>query len=81
MNYSTLPFDLNLPNHPILLDVQALSARFQTVTDCRAARGKRYPLAVILTIAVLAKLTGANQVRDVAEWAIHRQRELWRGSG
>jgi hypothetical protein len=54
MNYSTLPFDLNLPNHPILLDVHALSARFQTVTDCRAARGKRYPLAVILTITMCA---------------------------
>jgi hypothetical protein len=59
-----------------LLDVQALTARFQTVTDRRAARGVRYPLAVILTIAVLAELTGANQVRDVAEWATHRQREL-----
>jgi len=59
-----------------LLDVQALTARFQTVTDRRAARGKRYPLGVILTIAVLAKLTGANQVRDVAEWATHRQRDL-----
>jgi hypothetical protein len=59
-----------------LLDVQALSARVQTVTDRRAARGKRYLLGAILTIAVLAKLTGANQVRDVAEWASHRQRDL-----
>jgi predicted transposase YbfD/YdcC len=75
MNYSTLPFDLKLPAHPILLDVQALSARVQTVTDRRAARGKRYPLGAILIIAVLAKLTGANQVRDGAEWARHRQHE------
>jgi hypothetical protein len=43
MNYSTLPFDLNLPAHPILLDVQSLWQRFQAVTDQRAARGKRYP--------------------------------------
>jgi hypothetical protein len=46
MNYSALPFALNLPAHPIVLDVQALSARFQTVTDRRAARDKRYPLPV-----------------------------------
>ncbi len=59
-----------------MLDVQALCARFQTVTDRRAARGARYPLVAILTLAVLAKLTGANQVRDVAEWASHRRREL-----
>jgi hypothetical protein len=41
-----------------------------------AERGKRSPLVAILTIAVLAKLTGANQVRDVAEWATHRQCEV-----
>jgi predicted transposase YbfD/YdcC len=76
MNYSTLPVDLELPEHPILLDIHALAVRFQTLTDRRAARGVRYPLVAILTIAVLAKLTGANQVRDVAEWARHRQREL-----
>lgn len=40
-----------------------------------AARGTRYPLAASLTLAVLAKLTAANQVRDVAEWATHRQRD------
>jgi hypothetical protein len=73
MNYSTLPFDLNLPAHPILLDVQSLWQRFQAVTDQRAARGKRYPLVAILTIAVLAKLTGANQVRAIAAWARHRR--------
>jgi predicted transposase YbfD/YdcC len=68
--------DVNLPEHPILLDVHALAARFQTLTDHRAARGVRYPLVAILTIAVLAKLTGANQVRDVAAWARYRQQEL-----
>jgi hypothetical protein len=76
MHYSTLPFEVNLPEHPIVLDVQALWQRFQTLTDRRAARGIRYPLAVILTIAVLAKLTGANQVRAIAEWTQHRHREL-----
>jgi hypothetical protein len=48
MNYSTLPFEVKLPEHPILLDVQAHSARVQTVTDRRAARGKRYPLGSTL---------------------------------
>lgn len=58
------------------LDLAALYQQFQQVPDLRHRRGVRYPLAVLLTIALWAKLTGANQVRGIAEWARERQSEL-----
>ncbi|MBC8075870.1 MAG: transposase family protein [Chloroflexales bacterium] len=36
----------------------------------------RYPLAVLLTIALIAKLSGYSQVRALAEWARERAVEL-----
>jgi predicted transposase YbfD/YdcC len=61
---------------PVLLDIGALYRQFQTVPDARKRRGRRYPLAVLLTIAVLAKLAGASGVRALADWAKLRRQEL-----
>jgi len=40
-----------------------------TLTDHRDPRGVRYPLAVLLTIATLAKLAEQNSSRAIADWA------------
>jgi hypothetical protein len=53
-----------------------LLAHFATVPDQRQRRGVRYPLAVLLTTAVLAKLCGASQVHALADWARERAPEL-----
>jgi predicted transposase YbfD/YdcC len=75
--YSTiLPFSFALPTNALLLDVAALYQHLQSLTDQRDRRGLRYPLALILTIAVLAKLAGQNRVQDIAEWASWRTKEL-----
>jgi predicted transposase YbfD/YdcC len=58
------------------LDLAALHQHFQDIPDLRDRRGVRYPLALLLTIALWAKLTGANQLRAIAEWARERQGEL-----
>jgi hypothetical protein len=62
---------LTLPrtNQPVTLDLSAVYAHFQTLPDLRKPRGIRYPLAVLLTIAVLAKLAGYSQARAIADWA------------
>ena len=39
-------------------------------------RGVRYPLAVLLTIALLAKLAGYSKARAIADWAKLRAAEL-----
>jgi predicted transposase YbfD/YdcC len=50
--------------------------QFEQIRDQRKRRGVRYPLAMLLTIALLAKLAGASQVRAIAEWARERAEEL-----
>jgi predicted transposase YbfD/YdcC len=59
-----------------MLDIGALYRQFQSVPDSRKRRGRRYPLAVLLTIAVLAKLAGASGVRALADWAKLRSQEF-----
>ena len=76
MNYSTLPFTLVEAAEPYLLDVGALYAQAQTLIDHRKARGRQYPLALIVTVAVLAKLAGYTHVEDIADWAKLRCQEL-----
>ncbi|MEI8167440.1 MAG: transposase family protein [Chloroflexales bacterium] len=44
--------------------------------DRRKARGRQYPLARIVTLAVLAKLAGYSWVEAVAAWAKLRCYEL-----
>lgn len=76
MNFTMLPFTRQLADQALALDLQALVAHFATVPDHRQQRGRRYPLPLLLTIAVLAKLAGYSQLRQVAEWARLRQAEL-----
>src|SRR5262245_27801042 len=76
MQYSTLPFTLVESDQPYLIDVGTLYAQAQTLIDQRKARGRQYPLALIITIVVLAKLAGYNRVEDVADWAKLRAQEL-----
>ncbi|HEY3232426.1 MAG TPA: ISAs1 family transposase [Roseiflexaceae bacterium] len=76
MQYSTLPFTLAGSDEPYLIDVGTLYAQAQTLIDRRKARGRRYGLALIVTIAVLAKLAGYSRVEDLADWAKLRQQEL-----
>src|SRR5262245_37241323 len=61
---------------PLTLDIGTLYQQFQRVPDSRKRRGRRYPLAVLLTIAVLAKLAGTTGVRALADWAKLRAQEF-----
>ena len=69
MYATTLAFEVLLPEEPVALDLTRLYARFHTLTDHRARRGLRYPFPLLLTIAVLARLTGHSRMRASAEWA------------
>jgi predicted transposase YbfD/YdcC len=61
---------------PIVIELGALVRQLQTVPDQRKRRGVRYPLPVLLAVAVLAKLCGASQVHHIADWAHERATEL-----
>lgn len=62
--------------HSFTIDIADVHAQLQAVPDQRKRRGVRYPLAVLLTIALIVKLSGYSQLRALAEWARERAVEL-----
>jgi predicted transposase YbfD/YdcC len=76
MNYSTLPFEIKIPEQGLVFDLQELFERLLLLEDKRDKRGRRYLLAFLLLIAVLAKMAGQNQIRAIAQWAKLRRCEL-----
>lgn len=77
MDSTTLPFTIQLPDDlPFVFSLQALAERFQRLTDKRKPRGIRYPLDVLLVVAVLAKLSGHSRLEALADWAQLRAGEL-----
>src|SRR5713226_8796409 len=57
-------------------EVNSLYEALLRVKDKRKARGKRYELATILTLSVLAKLGGEDSPEGMAEWVKHRGEQL-----
>jgi len=45
---------------------------FEQVSDGRKARGKQYPLALLLTLLTLAKLAGETSISGVVDWTRKR---------
>jgi predicted transposase YbfD/YdcC len=77
MDSTTIPFTIQLPEEvPFVFSLQALIERLQTLTDKRKARGIRYPLDVLLLVAVLARLAGESRLEPMADWARLRAAEL-----
>lgn len=76
MNRTTLVVEMPLEDTPLVLDLGAIYRQFQTLADARKPRGLRYPLAVLLTVAVMAKLAGYSQVAAIADWAQARSEAL-----
>ena len=77
MDSTTIPLTIQLPdNLPFVFPLQALVERLQTLTDKRKARGRRYPLDVLLLVAVFARLAGYSRLEPMADWARLRAAEL-----
>src|SRR5215471_15581752 len=76
MNDTTLFRGLSLPQQGLVFDLEALYACLQRITDHRDPRGLQYPVATLLMIGVLAKLSGQDSSRGMADWAKLRCREL-----
>lgn len=69
MQSSTPTLTVPLPRVPFLFSPLSLYAHLLTLTDQRDPRGIRYPLAVRVTIATLAKLAEQDSARASADWA------------
>ena len=75
MESITLLPTLVLPPAPLPVDPASLFLRLATLPDPRKRRGRRYSLAAILTLIILAKLAGETSISGIAHWA--RLRAAW----
>src|SRR5215469_934022 len=68
MDFSTLlqATELHQEREPVM--ITSLYVAFQGLTDPRKQQGKRYELAVVLTVLVLAKLAGETTLSAATHW-------------
>lgn len=76
MEYTNLTTDEEVNANGLIYDIGSLYAYLEKVADRRHAKGKRYPLAMLLILFLLAKLGGEDQPSGIAEWVAHRRDEL-----
>jgi len=60
----------------VWFDVQSLYSCFSRLTDRRQRRGRRYELAFVLSMVVLAKLAGEDKPEGISEW-VRARKALW----
>lgn len=75
----TVPTDGETP--PETVGVASLYEAFQKLPDPRRGQGKRYELALILCLIVLAKLAGQKTLSGATEWICHRAAHLSKSFG
>jgi DDE_Tnp_1-associated len=71
MDYTTLPIPSDAGTSLEPGAVASLYQAFQQLTDVRRGQGKRYELALILCLLVLAKLAGETSLSGATEWIRH----------
>ncbi len=69
MESSTLLPGLTLPGSPQSIAPASLFMLLAGLPDPRQRRGRRYSLAAILTVIILAKLAGETSISGIAHWA------------
>lgn len=75
MDSTTFLSGLTLPQAPVPIDPTSLYTALTQVQDGRKRRGRRYSLALVLTLIILAKLAGETKMSGIAHWA--RLRTDW----
>lgn len=62
----------------LMIDTTSLYQAFEQVKDGRGRRGKRYPLALILTLIMLGKMAGETTIEGIIDWINGRKKEIKR---
>lgn len=78
MNLSTFDHVVQVSQEALLIDEASLYKAFEQVKDGRKAKGKRYPLPLLLTIILLGKLAGEKTISGIVDWVQERRSVLKR---
>lgn len=76
MDYTILPIPSDAGKVPEPMAVASLYEALQQLSDPRRGQGKRYELALILCLLVLAKLAGETSLSGATDWIRHRAASL-----
>jgi predicted transposase YbfD/YdcC len=74
--YSTAKLDALTPCDGYVFELDSVLAMLMKLDDVRKARGKVYVLATVLLMMLLAKLSGEDSQRGMAQWLAERKTEL-----
>ncbi len=74
--YSTPRLEALAPCEGYVFELDSVLAMLMELADARHARGKVYALATILLMLLLAKLSGEDSLRGMAQWLDERKTEL-----
>lgn len=58
------------------VDAASLYQAFERVKDGRGKKGKRYPLAFLLTVILLGKMAGETKLEGIIDWVNERKQEI-----
>lgn len=76
MDYITLAPTQDVNENGLIYDIDSLYAYFERVSDTRKAKGKQYPLALLLLLMMLAKLGGEDKPSGMADWVANHLEQL-----
>jgi len=79
MDYTTLiPPAVTLSEEALnmLVPARSLYETMQHLPDPRREQGKRYPLALVLCLLLLAKLAGQTSLSGATDWIRHRAEQI-----
>lgn len=65
-----------LGKNALEIDPASLYQAFENVKDRRGKKGKRYPLALILTLILLGKAAGETTIEGIIDWTNEREKQL-----
>lgn len=60
----------------LVIDETSFYKAFEQVKDGRKEKGKRYPLALLLTLILLGKMAGETTIKGIIEWVDERKEKL-----
>lgn len=60
----------------VSIDAASIYRAFEQVKDGRKSKGKRYPLALLLTLILLGKMAGETKIEGIIDWIAERKREI-----
>lgn len=81
MDYTTLMPESKAEREKSVKGIHALYEVCQEVIDGRCARGKRYEIAGLLVVLVLAKLAGMQSLKGASDWIADQASFLREGLG